>query len=545
MSDDFSDQFATDELVIGGAGAPRRSRRRWIGGGAIGLLAIGGGAAAWAATSFFSQGTQPAEALPDSTIGYVSVDLDPSGAQKIAALKLARKFPAFKDKVGLQTGDDIRKWIFGKAADGNCDLDFDKQVAPWLGSRAAVAAVGTDHPIPVVVVQTTDAGKAEAGVKALLSCGGTSADSAGVGWTINGDWIVFAETTEKAKEVVKETEKGSLADDPDFQSWTDKAGDSGILTAYAAPAAGQVLAQELGKATDGGSTFGSASPIDPFGMLGSCPGLSDPSAATQRMKGQLADFRGAAATLRFGADGVELEMVGDTQAFGGSAATSTPSGTPVVSTLPADTAVGIGVSFPQDWTAQLTKNLQNVCGEGTDPKALFAPLSRATGLDLPDDLPKLLGDSAALALGPGIDVEGMVNSGDPSTLPVALKLRGEKDTIDGVAAKLRQTLGAPAGALEPVAGDGAVAIGLDKAYAEEVAKSGGLGSSDEFRSVVPHGDKSASVVYVSVNALDKAVKALSGGDDEIAANLAPLRAIGLSGWSEDGDGHAVFKVSLD
>jgi hypothetical protein len=279
-------------------------------------------------------------------------------------------------------------------------------------------------------------------------------------------------------------------------------------------------------------------------MLGSCPGLSDPSGSSQQMKARLADFRGAAATLRFGADGVELEMVGDTQAFGGTSA-STPSGTPVVSTLPADTAAAIGVSFPKDWTALLTKSLQNLCGEGTDPKALFAPLSRATGLDLPGDLHKVLGDSAALALGPGIDVEGLVNSGDPSNLPVALKLSGDKDTIDGVAAKLRQTLGAPTGALEPVAGDGAVVLGLDKAYAEEVAKTGKLGSSDEFRSVVPHGDKSSSVLYVNVNALDKAVKALSNGDAEVAANLAPLKAIGMSGWTEDGDGHAVFKVSLD
>lgn len=584
MSDDFTSQPEADELVIGGPGAPRSRKRWWIGGGVLGLLAVGGGAAAWAAASFFSQGSQPAEALPDSTIGYVSVDLDPSGGQKIAALKLARQFPAFKDKVGLQTDDDIRKWIFGQIADeSGCKLDFDKDVAPWLGSRAAVAAVGADKPIPVVVVQANDTGKAKAGIAKLSTCGGDGSDE--VGWTFDGDWIVFAETAEQAKQVVKETEKGSLADDPDFRSWTKKAGDSGILTAYAAPAAGQAIAKQLDGIAGGlGGASGSAdsdgaspsadglcgpemlsegftrqdcekafgglsdqgvgvSPFDPLGMLGSCPGLVSPNGSTERLRAQLADFGGAAATLRFGDRGVELEMVGDVRAFGG--LPGKPSSTPVVSTLPADTAAAVGFTFPKGWTDRLAENLENVCGDKADPKSLFAPLSRATGLDLPGDLEKLLGDSAAIALGPGIDVEGLVNGGDPSSLPLALKVRGDKDTIDGVVTKLRQSLGAPDGVLDPVAGDGAVALGLDKAYAAEVAKFGELGSSDAFTSVVPNGDSSNSVFYVNVDALDRAVKALAGGDEEVVANLAPLRAFGISGWSEGKDSHALVKLSVD
>ena len=543
MSDDHTIEPGADQLVIGGPDAPRGSGRRgwWIGGGALAVLAIGGGAAAWAAASFFSQGSQPAEALPDSTVGYVSIDLDPSGGQKIAALKLARKFPAFKDKVGLQTDDDLRKWIFEKAAEGNCDLDFDKDVAPWLGSRAAVAAVGTDKPSPVVVVQTSDADKAEEGVKNLVSCGDESA-APDLGWTIDGDWIVFAETKAKAEEVVRETAKGSLADDPDFKSWTDKAGDSGIMTAYASPAAGRALSQEMSK-LPGGSDGSLSAPVDPFGMLGTCPGLSDSSSSTQRMQAQLADFGGASAALRFGEDGLELEMAGDLRAFGASTAVE-PSSAPVISTLPADTAAAFGIALPKGWTDKVTENLKNLCGGGTDPESLFAPFSQAIGLDLPGDLEKLFGDSAALALGPGIDVEGLVNGNDPSDLPIALKVRGDKDTIDGVTAKLRQGLGAPAGVLEPVAGDDAVALGLDEAYTKEVAAAGKLGSSDTFTSVVPNADKASGVVYVSFDALEGAIKALAGGDEEVAANLAPLKAFGLSGWTDGDDSHGILKLSV-
>ena len=68
---------------------------------------VAGGA--WAATSFFATGAQPAEALPDSTIAYFSVDLDPSGGQKIEAIKTLRKFPAFTDKIDLETDDDLRE----------------------------------------------------------------------------------------------------------------------------------------------------------------------------------------------------------------------------------------------------------------------------------------------------------------------------------------------------------------------------------------------------------------------------------------------------
>ena len=69
------------------------NRKRLI---VLGALVAGGAVVAggaWAATSFFATGSQPAEALPDSTIAYFSVDLDPSGGQKIEAIKTLRKFP--------------------------------------------------------------------------------------------------------------------------------------------------------------------------------------------------------------------------------------------------------------------------------------------------------------------------------------------------------------------------------------------------------------------------------------------------------------------
>ena len=102
--------------------APRRRRRTpWVV-AVLAVLLLGGGAAAWAVMSFFRQGAQPAEALPASTIAYVSVDLDPSGGQKIDAFRTLDKFPAFKDQVGVSSTDDVRRKL-GQAfvSDLGCD----------------------------------------------------------------------------------------------------------------------------------------------------------------------------------------------------------------------------------------------------------------------------------------------------------------------------------------------------------------------------------------------------------------------------------------
>ena len=155
----------------GGAGRAVR-RGLFVGGAVVGLVAVGVGA--WAAYNFLTTGPQPAEALPADTLGYVSVDLDPSGGQKIEALQTLNKFPAFKDYVGINADDDLRKEIFSRIQDeANCDaIDYADDIEPWLGDRAALAAVdlGGDDPDPVFVLQVKDADKADAGLDAVKDC---------------------------------------------------------------------------------------------------------------------------------------------------------------------------------------------------------------------------------------------------------------------------------------------------------------------------------------------------------------------------------------
>ncbi len=123
-------------------------------------------------------GSQPEDALPAGAIAFAKVDLDPPAGQKINAIRFLRKFPALKDKVGLNA--DLRESLFEEMAQGAGwdDLSFDKDVAPWLGQRIGIAAYpGGENDAPrvfgaagnvVVALQVTDEAKARAGLDRLM-----------------------------------------------------------------------------------------------------------------------------------------------------------------------------------------------------------------------------------------------------------------------------------------------------------------------------------------------------------------------------------------
>jgi hypothetical protein len=205
------------------AGSTRRRNRKplLIAGGAVALGLVGGGV--WAATALLGTGAQPAEALPASTLGYASIDLDPSAAQKIEAFQMLRKFPAIKDELGLASGDDLRKKLFDAIqAQVNCpDLGYRVDIEPWIGNRAAVAAVdtGADLPTPVLVLQVTDADKADAGLGKIRSCATSATGGSDIGgWAIRDGWAVIAENDKLATTVADDAAESSLTNDGDYQS---------------------------------------------------------------------------------------------------------------------------------------------------------------------------------------------------------------------------------------------------------------------------------------------------------------------------------------
>jgi hypothetical protein len=509
-----------------GSGGGRRTAL--IAGGAVAaLLLVGGGV--WAAMSFFASGPQPAEVLPASTVGYVSVDLDPSGGQKIEAMQMIKKFPALEKELnGLDADDDLLEKVFGEL-EKDCDgLSYEADVKPWLGYRFAVAAVdlGDKSPTPVGVVQVKDAGAAEDGLAQLRDCGG---DASVGGWVIDGDWAVIAETDKLAQQVVDETSDGTLADDETYQKWNSELGDAGVLNMYASPAAGELLLDSMTE----GSLFG----MSPLAMGDS---LADdaPDEMTTAMK----DFEGMAATLRFSDGAVEFEVVGSAGDNVVAAVTS-DRGDDVLSTLPGDTAVAIGAGFAEGWMDKALEQAAKMSGEDMTAEDLAAEFEAQTGLAV-DDIETLFGDSAALALSSDIDMDALFSSSDGSDVPIGAKVQGDAAAIEDVVSRIVAAVGGPPELFGTDADGDVVAIGPNADYRGQLLEDGGLGDTDAFQNVVREADQASAIVFINFDA-GNWLKSLAEGDQEAAENLEPLQGFGASVWTTDEGTHGVLRLTTE
>ena len=257
----------TAEQLEPGGGRPlprtKGSARRKIVAG-VGVLAVlgAGAGAVWAWKAFMGQGAQPAEALPASTLGYVAVDFDPGAGQKLAALGFLRKIPSLEKHVGLTGAGDLREDVFdGMKSEVGCGLDY-ANVKAWVGQRFAFAFVDQGGPQPVMVLQVADPDKATAGLGRLADCA-----EGEFGYALKEDWAVIAETDTVADRVLRDAAESPLAEDTEFQRWTRQAGDPGVVTLYAAPAAGPALVSAFEESPYGSIFLPSLTGIDPLSQL--------------------------------------------------------------------------------------------------------------------------------------------------------------------------------------------------------------------------------------------------------------------------------------
>ena len=534
---EYLDQSGGEPVGPSSSGSGGGRRTALVAGGAVaGLVLVGGGV--WAAMSFFASGPQPAEALPASTIGYASVDLDPSGGQKIEAFRMIQKFPALEKELdGLDADDDL----LGKAFEDiekECDLSYEDDVKPWLGYRFAAAAVdlGDEMPTPVGVLQVTDADAAEDGLAALQKCTGSDMG----GWVIEGDWAVVAETEEIAQQVTDATADGTLADDETYQDWTDEVGDAGVMSMYAAPEAGKFFAELAGTFAGGGMVPGLSQPMP----MDPAAAEVEPPAVPEELLKSLEEFQGAAATLRFDDGALEFEVAGAAGTEDQMQMFATDRGDDVLTTLPEDTAAAVGFGFAEGWVSQMIEQMANMSGGEMTVEDMEAELEAATGLTLAD-LETLAGESAALSVSSDVNLETFVNSEDGSDVPIGAKVQGDASGIQDVLTKLAKTLGEEGSVVlgNDAEGD-MVAIGPNPDYRGQLLEDGNLGDSDVFQNVVREADEANSIFYVNFDAGDW-LTSLAEGDQEIADNLVPFQGFGFSSWNDDGSSHAVFRITTN
>jgi hypothetical protein len=511
-----------------------------IGAVAVVVVAMLGGGA-YAAYSFLDGGgPEPAEVLPASTLAALSVDLDPSASQKIAAIRSIRKFPALKKTLGLQADDDLRRFAFDKIVDGHCGkLDFEHDVKPWLGKRAALAAVdlGGQNPVPVVALQISDHDKAQAGFQALVDC----TDPKDFGFAVGQDYLVASDSADHARTVLAQGEAKPLSDDATYRRWTTAAGDPGVVSFYVGPGAaryGERLLDDAGSNLfdSGRGSFSFAEGSSGFQPLPDASSDADPRVSA---KGALAHFRGLAGTVRFSGGGMELSVAGGGVNQLQGLATIGPD----VSDLPGDTAAAVGFGVGKDYAKQLVEAFTSL--------ADLTSLENQTGLDLPDDLQTLLGSGVTLSLG-GHAPHSLSDVAGPEDVPAGVVLHGDPVQIQAVITKVEQRLGMQLSDIPmDVQGSGHKLAISTGGYGPELLKDGTLGSVRGFRDAVPEADRAGAILYVDFDSAwrDALARELTteGGTSaaDFEANTKPLHTLGLSSWVDGDTFHGLLKITTD
>ena len=484
---------------------------------AVGVLAVAGGA--YGVAQYLSGGDSPATAVPADALAYLSLDLDPAGGQKMEVLKTLRKFPALEEELGLGSEDDLRKWVFEAVAqEAPCDeLDFARDVEPWLGSRVAVSVVpGKDEPLPFGVVQVEDEEAATAGLAALAQCG--DADAPGSAFV--GDYMIVAETDALAEGIAADAGEGTLADDDEFTRWVDEAGGSGIVTGYVAAGAPKVLLDTMAEGMD----------LTPM-----APGLGGAAQAQQAVE----EFEGAAMVVRFDDAALEIELA----AGGLDQATGVVGGSSGLGDLPSTTAVGLGVGVSDSAVQELFDSLSSTMG-AEELERMVAMAESRTGLSLPGDLQTLLGDGVSVAVDSSADLGGVFEgTGDPTALPVGVRITGDPDAIVPVLDDVLAATGVEA-MVTVETGDGVVAVGLAPEHVARLAENGGLGDQEAFTQALPDHDGAAGGLYVDFDA-GEWLTGMVEGEPDARENLEPLNSLGISGTVEDGEVRGLVRLSTD
>ncbi|MGW4792219.1 DUF3352 domain-containing protein [Nonomuraea sp. NPDC004297] len=475
---------------------PKKGRKTWIIAVAAALaVVLFGGGAVWAVGAFGGGGTQPNDVLPADAIAYARVDLDPAANQKLALFELARKFTVTKDAF---TGDDPRKALFDAIndQDSDSDVDFAKDVDPWLGSRIGVAAVpsGKEEPDVAVAVQIKDQELAKAGIAKLMK-----GDKYGVAF--REDYALLSSTQALADKYA--TAEGSLSDNAEYAEDMGAVGEQGVLSFWA----------------DMGGLMELAKTQIPAGQ----------EAAVEQIKD--ARFAGA---LRF--DSAYVELAGIVRgAKGMTAEGDLPKAN--LATLPASTAGALSISgldqvVTKRW-AEIEK--QAVASGNAQLSQMLQQAKTQLGLALPGDLATILGQNFTVA----VDSEGL----DGQQIKGGVRVVTDPAKAQAILDKVQQALtqqGGTSPQIAKVAGDGVFTVATTDEYAKKLAEEGTLGDSETFQTAIPNAGEVNFALFVDLDKVENLYLGSMQGDEK--ANLQVLRAVGLSGTQTDSE--AAFSLRL-
>jgi hypothetical protein len=344
-------------------------------------------------------------ASPHSLV-YVEGELTPSGSLKTNVDSLAQKIAGVDN-----LGDYIVAKLEASAKEDGEPVDFEKEVQPWLGEKAAIAFQALkdgDLKDSVVTVQTTDAAAAREFVDRQARQGSKPYEEAfyeGVEFEVGGsednaigvvgDNLVMAEGEAGFKAAVDASSGESLADNEEFDQAMSHTVDGSLADVYVN--VGNLLKQ-------------SDSEITPQALQALKTSGIDPSEAT------------AVASLVPGSDQVEIDVSADA---GGE---TPPAGdaSRALGSLPGDSFAALAsTGFGERLGEALDELDENGIPGQVGPHELKKNLSRL-GFDL-DKVAASLEDAGLFASGTGRDDLGgalVLTTKDSSEVSTAIKTIG-------------------------------------------------------------------------------------------------------------------------
>jgi hypothetical protein len=506
----FAGFGASQDILAASPDEPSGRKAPWLlvaGVAALVLALIGG--VTYGAAQLSGGGSQPEDALPSGAFGFLKVDLDPPAGQKVDGFRFMRKFPALREQLG--DGDDLRRVVFEAVADGAgwSDVDFDAEVAPWMGRRIGVGAYPPpeNSPVPVpgavVALQVTDGGAAEKGLARLTAAlpGG-----AAPGYVVTGDYALLAATQQLADRAAADAEDGVLASDATLAADLAAAGD-GIVAAWV----------DLGRATE---SLGQAATAlgGGLGVLGAPAG-----GATGR----------STYVARFAGPDV-FEVTGT--ATSPETAGWETSGVTGMETLPESSVVAFGLAGGDALVRSVYDSVRTAVDEAPGVAAgpsfdeMVAAAEKELGIEVPDDLAALLGDNLLVAL----------DGSDRGSLDVGARLSTDVTRAERVLDVLEKTAKSDIPVIRERAGDDLV-LATTPRQAERMAATGSLGERAGFRESLPDLGDADLALWVDVNGVVGAL--LDGlGDGSPDENLEPIDGVGVT-VSSGGD-DTTFRVRL-
>lgn len=531
-----------------GHGPRRMPHRGLVVGLIVGVVvALGVPLGAFAAFRLLSGGgNQPHDVLPANAVGYFRLDLDPSGPQKIDALRFLRTFPAF-EKYTRITDDraDVREVIVdAMLEDAPCEVTYTDDVEPWLGERFGIAATapsaaGSREPGVVGAIQVTDEQAARQGLEKLRSCEPDSAHAGG--WTYLDGYIIVAETEQQAEGFAAAATRSPLGENEQFRSDMDRLGEQGVASAWFS---GQGLYQVFNSTVIG----------DP-GPAGSEFDLMRDGVRRQIQQ----SYRSGAVAFRFDDRYVELATVLTGEGY------HEPNGEAVADLrLPETTAVALGFAGGAEYVDQQWEMLLDMAGSGPSaPTALLGSdgsgddqrrertLERGLGLELPADLQTLVGDRFTLALdGTDLDFGALAHSGDPSVLDLGARVSTDAADFERVVESLESKAAQQGVPLDLVVEDtdAGVVAALNDGYAGALAAQGSLTQTDAFATAVADADEAQGVLFANFDVLEQPVieglRRVGAANAEAVGNLTKVEAIGFSGSNHDGYARGAMRLTV-